>query len=121
MARAIAARMARAGIGPDAGVRERRTAEARPTGFVFDHRFRDEMLLAADLALVASGAATLEVAYRATTMIVMYNHGRWFIPIVKWIFRMLGKRFLLTPYLSLPNIIAGREIVPEFMPYYNSI
>ena len=25
-----------------------------------------------------------------------------------------------TPYLSLPNILANREIVPEFMPYYRS-
>ena len=25
-----------------------------------------------------------------------------------------------TRYLSLPNILAGREIVPEFMPYYSS-
>ena len=25
-----------------------------------------------------------------------------------------------TPHLSLPNILAGRAVVPEFMPYYTS-
>jgi len=80
---------------------------------VFDHRFRAEMLLAADLALVASGTITLEVAYRATPMIVMYNHGRLF-------YHLIARRLLTTPHLSLPNILAGRELVPEFMPYYTS-
>ena len=88
--------------------------------FAFDHRWRDEMLLAADLALVASGTATLEVAYRATPMIVMYNHGRWMYPLAKFVLGLLGRPFITTPWLSLPNILAGRELAPEFMPFYRS-
>lgn len=72
-----------------------------------------ELLTAADLALVASGTATLEVAYRHTPMIVMYNASRWG-------YRLVGRWFISTPYLSLVNILAGRELVPEFMPYYTS-
>jgi len=72
-----------------------------------------DLLTAADLALVASGTATLEVAYRHTPMIVMYNANRW-------AYRLIGRWFIRTPHLSLINILAGRRLVPEFMPYYRS-
>jgi len=73
-----------------------------------------EMLTAADLVLVASGTATLEVAYYRKPMVVMYNASRLG-------FHILARWFLRTPHLSLVNILAGRRIVPEFMPYYRSI
>ena len=69
---------------------------------------------AADLVLVASGTVTLEVAYHGTPMIVMYNAGR--LP-----YLLFGCWLITTKHLSIPNILAGREIVPEFMPYYRSI
>ncbi|UCG32984.1 MAG: lipid-A-disaccharide synthase [Phycisphaerales bacterium] len=72
-----------------------------------------ELITAADLVLVASGTATLEVAYYRKPMIVMYNHSRW-------AYELIGRWLIATPWLSLPNIIAGRQIVPEFMPYYRS-
>lgn len=72
-----------------------------------------DVLEAADLVLVASGTTTLEVAYHRRPMIVMYNHSRL-------AYHLLGRWLIRTPYLSLPNILAGREIVPEFMPYYRS-
>lgn len=71
------------------------------------------IIAAADLVLVASGTATLEVAYHRKPMIVMYNASRLFYHIV-------GRWMLRTPYLSLPNILAGERIVPEFMPYYTA-
>lgn len=72
-----------------------------------------EILAAADLVLVASGTATLEVAWHRRPMIVMYNAPRWGYQLVaRWLIR--------TPHLSLVNILAGRELVPEFMPYYRS-
>lgn len=70
-----------------------------------------ELLSAADLTLVVSGTATLEAAYRRAPMIVMYNSSRLY---------QLVKCVISTSYLSLPNIIADREVVPEFMPYYTS-
>jgi lipid-A-disaccharide synthase len=70
-----------------------------------------ELIEAADLVLVASGTTTLEVAFRRRPMIVMYNASPLFYHLVaRWMIR--------SPRLSLPNILAGREIVPEFMPYY---
>jgi lipid-A-disaccharide synthase len=67
-----------------------------------------EVQAAADLALVASGTATLELACYQTPMVVFYN-----ISPTQW--HLLGRWLLTTPYLSLPNALAGRAIVPEFM------
>ena len=63
----------------------------------------------ADLALVASGTATLQVAAQQCPMMVLYRVGRW-----QW--RLVGRRLLKTRYLSLVNILAGREVAPEFIP-----
>ena len=72
-----------------------------------------ELIAAADLVLVASGTTTLEVAAAHKPMIVMYNVSRV-------AYHLLARWLVKTPFLSLPNILAGREIVPEFMPYYRS-
>ncbi|MGQ9649190.1 MAG: lipid-A-disaccharide synthase [Phycisphaerae bacterium] len=72
-----------------------------------------EVLSTSDLALCASGTATLEVAYHGVPMVVMYNGS-------KWGYRLVGRHLITTPYLSLVNILAGRRVVPEFMPYYDS-
>jgi lipid-A-disaccharide synthase len=71
------------------------------------------ILSAADLALCASGTATLEVAWHRVPMIIMYNGSNWG-------YRLVGRWLIRTPHLALPNILAGRRIVPEFMPYYTS-
>ncbi len=71
-----------------------------------------EALSAADLALCASGTATLEVAYYNVPMVVMYNGS-------KWGYRLVGRHLITTPHLSLVNILGGRKVVPEFMPYYS--
>ena len=72
-----------------------------------------ELIRAADLAIVASGTTALEIAFHETPMIVMYNASRLF-------YHVVGRWMLHTKYLSLPNILAGMQIVPEFMPYYRS-
>lgn len=72
-----------------------------------------ELLSAADLALVSSGTVTLETAYYHTPMIVMYNSSRVLYQFARW--------FITTRHLSLPNVLAARRLVPEFMPYYTSI
>ena len=67
-----------------------------------------EVQSAADLALVASGTATLELAFYATPMMVFYN-----ITWAQW--HLLVRWFVGGQPLSLPNVLAGRRIVPEFM------
>jgi lipid-A-disaccharide synthase len=68
----------------------------------------------ADFAIVASGSATLEVAAVGCPMVIMYQSSR-----ILW--HLLGRWLIKTKYLSLVNILAGREMVPEFMPYFVSI
>ena len=73
----------------------------------------EAVISAADLVLVASGTSALEIAFYEKPMIVMYNASRVF-------YHLFARWMIRTPFLSLPNILAGREIVPEFMPYYTS-
>jgi lipid-A-disaccharide synthase len=87
--------------------------DARGLSIRYTYGRPSDALRAADLALIASGTATLEAAYHHTPMIVMYNArgARWGYPLLRgWLIK--------TPFLSLPNILAGRKIVPEFMPWY---
>jgi lipid-A-disaccharide synthase len=67
-----------------------------------------------DFALVASGSATLQVAAAGCPMAVMYQSSR-----LMW--HTVGRWLIRTRYLSLPNILAKREIVPEYMPYFRAI
>ncbi len=69
---------------------------------------------AVDFAIVASGSATLQVAAVSCPMVVMYQSSR-----ILW--RLVGWWLVRTKYLSLVNILAGKELVPEFMPYFSSI
>jgi hypothetical protein len=62
-----------------------------------------------DLALVASGSATLQVAAAACPMAIMYQSN-------KYLWKLIGRRIVTTKYLSLVNILAQDELVPEFMP-----
>ncbi len=65
------------------------------------------VLARARAALVASGTATFEVAWHRVPMVVVYRITRWH--------RFLGGQFLTVPWISLVNLVAGAEIVPEFV------
>ncbi len=71
------------------------------------------LLTACDLALVASGTATLQVAFYRKPMIVMYDAG----PLLSVFHRLFGRLVIRTPHLALVNVLAQRRIVPEFMPF----
>ena len=60
-----------------------------------------------DLALVASGTATLETAIMGVPMVILYKVSR----LSYWIGRMV----IRVPYIGLTNLVAGREIVPELI------
>ena len=64
-------------------------------------------LVAADIALVASGTATLEAALLKRPMVITYKVP-WLTALIMWPRRLL-------PYIGLPNILAGRFIVPEIL------
>lgn len=67
-----------------------------------------------DFALAASGSVTLEAAAAGCPMVIMYQSSK-----ILWY--LAGRFVVKTKYLSLVNILAGRELVPEFMPYFTSI
>ncbi|MEO8016942.1 MAG: lipid-A-disaccharide synthase [Pseudomonadota bacterium] len=65
-------------------------------------------LAAADVVLVASGTATLEAALFGRPMVVAYRLGF----ITAFLLRTLG--LVKAKYFSQPNLLAGKELVPEF-------
>ena len=65
------------------------------------------VLAACDLALVASGTATLEAALFKRPMVISYA--------VNWLSYRIMKPKQLQPWLGLPNILCGEFVVPELM------
>ena len=65
------------------------------------------VIAAADLVLVKSGTGTLETMLLRRPMVVTYRLGA----ATAWLFRRLQK----SPYVALPNILTGRELVPELL------
>ena len=73
---------------------------------LFDGRAR-EVVTAADAVLVASGTATLETLLLGRPMVVAYRMA----PLTAWVLLRAG--LLKVRHFALPNLIAGRRIVPE--------
>ena len=66
-----------------------------------------EVLAACDAVLIASGTATLEAMLFKRPMVVAYR-------MAGLTFRIL-KRLVKVGHVSLPNLLAGREVAPEFL------
>ena len=66
-------------------------------------------LAAADVALVKSGTGALEAMLFGKPMVVAYRLGALSYRIVKALLR--------TPYVALPNILAGKRLVPELLQH----
>ena len=76
-----------------------------PLTILFGHAH--DAMTAADAVLVASGTATLEAALLKCPMVITYKMSP-----LTW--RMMQRKKYL-PYVGLPNILAGRFIVPELL------
>jgi lipid-A-disaccharide synthase len=68
---------------------------------------RHALLASADLAFVASGTATLEAALCGAPMVVVYRTAAATFAI--------GKALVRLRWISLVNIVAGEEVVPELL------
>jgi lipid-A-disaccharide synthase len=68
-----------------------------------------EILIHSRAAIVSSGTATLETAILNVPQVVVYQLNP------RWLFIFLKKFFLKTKWVSLVNIILGREAVPELI------
>ena len=67
------------------------------------------LLAEADLAVAASGTVTMEAMLCSCPLVVAYRVA----PLTAWIARAF--RLVKTPWVALPNILAGRELVPELL------
>lgn len=68
-----------------------------------------EIVRAADLAIIASGTATVEAAWLGTPMVVVYKTG--------WVTYQIARRVIKLDCIAMVNIIAGRHIVPELIQH----
>jgi len=80
-------------------------ADEMPFTLMFGHA--TDAVAASDAVLVASGTATLETALVGRPMVIAYKMSPW-----SWRL-MRSMRYL--PWVGLPNILAGRYVVPEFL------
>lgn len=75
--------------------------------FKLVHSASLSVLRAADIGLCKSGTTTLEAAIADCPMIVAYRTGR--------ISYALARRLVKVPHIGLVNVVAGREVAPEFI------
>jgi len=66
-----------------------------------------EVQAACDVALVASGTATLETALHKRPMVIAYK--------MQWLSWQIANRQRLLPWIGLPNILCNEGLVPEFL------
>ncbi len=83
----------------------RNNAQDLPLTILFGHTHN--ALIVADVALVASGTATLEALLLKCPMVITYKAN-------DLSFRMVKNKYYL-PFVGLPNILAGEFIVPEIL------
>jgi lipid-A-disaccharide synthase len=80
-------------------------ADEMPFTLMFGHAA--DAVAASDAVLVASGTATLETALVGRPMVIAYKMSPW-----SWhLMRHMG----YLPWIGLPNILARRFVVPEFL------
>lgn len=67
------------------------------------------MLAQAELALAKSGTVTVEAALLGVPMVTFYRTNA-----LSW---MLGRWLVRVPFLSMANLVAGRQVVPELIQH----
>jgi lipid-A-disaccharide synthase len=86
------------------------TLERALFGYAPDVQFvasASQALAAADAAIVASGTATLEAALAGVPQVVVYR--------TSWLSWMIGRMLIRVRFISLPNLLAGKALVPELL------
>jgi len=67
----------------------------------------DDAMAAADAAVTVSGTATLHLAAHGVPGVVVYRASA--------ASRALSRLLLVSPWIALPNLLAGDEVLPEFL------
>ena len=68
-----------------------------------------QLMQKAWVGMVASGTATMEAAFFRLPFVLIYK--------VSWLTYIPGRLLIRVDHLGMPNILAGREIVPEFIQH----
>jgi len=95
--------MVTAGASPESQVR----SPESPSGLVSVSDNRYDVMRHADCACAVSGTVTAELAILSVPMVVCYH--------LQWLSRVMAQVFVRTPYFALPNILAGKRLVPEVL------
>ncbi|MBQ4279162.1 MAG: lipid-A-disaccharide synthase [Rikenellaceae bacterium] len=80
----------------------------RPVRYVCDRTY--DLLAHAEAAVVTSGTATLETALIGTPEVVCYR--------TSWPSILIGRLVIKVPFVSLVNLIMGREVVRELLQHH---
>lgn len=86
-------------------------ADGLPEGLIIVSGDTDAVVRWCDYALVVSGTVTLQIAKQAKPMVAFYRPN----PVVYW---LIARWIVSTEYFTLPNLIAGRRIMPELIPHF---
>lgn len=68
-----------------------------------------DLMQRATVGIVASGSATLEAAYFRLPFVLIYK--------VAWLTYVAAKMVVRVEHIGMPNLLAGKEIVPEFIQH----
>jgi lipid-A-disaccharide synthase len=68
-----------------------------------------DLMQRACVGMVASGTATLESSFYLLPFVLIYK--------VSWLTYLPGRLLIRVDHLGMPNILAGREIIPEFIQH----
>jgi lipid-A-disaccharide synthase len=67
-----------------------------------------EVIEGVEACLMVSGSVSLELLARRTPGVVLYR--------VDWLTNLIGRMLVTCRYMSLPNLLADRPLMPEFLP-----
>jgi lipid-A-disaccharide synthase len=88
----------------------RQRAGGEPAGLQIVVGQADAVIRWSSIAVATSGTVTLRVCRHGRPLVAMFR-------VNPWLWSLVGRWLIRTPFILLPNIIMGREIIPELAPY----